>query len=187
MHSYMRAHVRTYYDGRNTNVTYARTHTLVRTYLRKALVFFADHYIRSRAGILAHGLAVRLCSWNAPVRLRHGPVRLCQWLVWSLKDSRYRACLPLLGAPASSLLRFCPLVFGQRHCFRRVLTDVELSPASCSAPLPSLFLAFASAPLWRSSLQMSVKPLDAARRSGVAPLGVAASSCARASNNASTT
>ena len=64
VHSYMRAHVRTYYDGRNTNVTYARTHTLVRTYVRKALDFFAmtliTTYIRSRAGILAHGLAVRL-------------------------------------------------------------------------------------------------------------------------------
>ena len=52
----MRAHVRTYYDGRNTNVTYARTHTLVRTYVRKALDFFC----KGRAGILAHGLAVRL-------------------------------------------------------------------------------------------------------------------------------
>ena len=101
-------------------------------------------------------------------------------------DSQYRTCLLQLGGQAGLGL-FSPWVSGQPHCPRSDSAVLELPRASSSAPLPLLFFALLSAPAARRTLQMSVKPLDAASRSGVAPLGVAASSCARASNNASTT
>ena len=118
--------------------------------------------------------------------LRTARVRLFHELPMSNVDSQYRACLLQLGGQAGLGL-FSPWVSGQPHCPRSDRTVLELPRASCSAPLPFLFFALLSAPYWRRTLQMSVKPLDAASRSGVAPLGVAASSCARASNNASTT
>ena len=71
VHSYMRAHVRTYYDGRNTNVTYARTHTLVRTYVRKALDFFAMTLITTSEVALASWLMAWPCA-SAPGMLLCG-------------------------------------------------------------------------------------------------------------------